>query len=142
MKSTTYKACSACSRLLPIGVFGVRRASKDGRTAACRECLSERDRLRESPKRAAARKAYSKTPEGREAGGRAKREWIKRNAEKRTAQLAVGNAVRDGRMFKPEECEMCGELGRKIHGHHDDYSKPLEVRWVCPPCHKEIHRGV
>ena len=35
-------------------------------------------------------------------------------------------------------CEVCGE--RKTHAHHDDYSKPLEVKWLCKKHHDEHHR--
>lgn len=135
----TYKECSTCNRRLPISGFQIRRASKDGRTAACRECLSERDRLRESPARAAAREAYQKTERGRVAAGRAKLAYIERNPSKRQAHNAVNNAVKDGRMTKPEACEECGGEGI-IHGHHDDYSKPLDVKWLCTACHSAAHK--
>ena len=56
------------------------------------------------------------------------------------ARAALGNAVRSGRIIKPSQCQMCARGGR-IHGHHSDYSKPLEVRWVCAKCHGAIHRA-
>ena len=59
--------------------------------------------------------------------------------EKQSARFTLNNAVRDGKIIKPEACEACGERGL-IHGHHDDYSKKLEVRWLCAPCHSELHR--
>jgi len=34
-------------------------------------------------------------------------------------------------------CEGCESAAQM---HHDDYSKPLEVRWVCRRCHLELHR--
>jgi hypothetical protein len=45
--------------------------------------------------------------------------------------IALGLLVR-----KP--CEACGAA--EAHAHHDDYSKPLEVRWLCPVHHAEYHR--
>ena len=67
------------------------------------------------------------------------KKWQGRNPEKRAAHILVGNAVRDGKVLKPASCECCGQTGR-IHGHHDDYSKPLEVIWLCQPCHGQRHR--
>ena len=58
---------------------------------------------------------------------------------KYAAHKLVGNAVRDGRIKKPESCESCGSNHRSIHGHHDDYANPLQVRWLCPSCHKIWH---
>jgi hypothetical protein len=65
------------------------------------------------------------------------KQWAERNPEKRRAQIAVNNAVRDGRLTKGA-CEVCGATDS--HGHHDDYSKPLEVRWLCAKHHAEEHR--
>lgn len=45
--------------------------------------------------------------------------------------------VRDGHLTKPDKCEVPGCDRSDVHGHHDDYSKPLEVRWLCPAHHAE-----
>ena len=70
-----------------------------------------------------------------------KQKWIENNPEKRRAHHIVNNAIRDGRLFKPNKCSLC-ENAEKIHGHHDDYSKPLDVRWLCVACHKQFHRDL
>lgn len=49
-------------------------------------------------------------------------------------------ALREGRLVRPSTCERCGSGKRLIHGHHDDYSKPLEVRWLCGMCHQIVHK--
>ena len=41
--------------------------------------------------------------------------------------------------FENRPCERGGPAVG-VHGHHDDYYKPLEVRWLCPKCHMERHR--
>jgi hypothetical protein len=63
------------------------------------------------------------------------------HAEKRRAHGAVKYALRTGRMVRPSDCEECfrePEAG-KLHAHHDDYSRPLSVKWLCPLCHKAAH---
>lgn len=64
------------------------------------------------------------------------RQYRKKNPEKYAAHSAVGNAVRDGKLHK-KPCLMCG--AEKVVGHHVDYSKPLDVIWLCQGCHKLIH---
>jgi len=39
--------------------------------------------------------------------------------------------------IKKGVCEVCGDPN--VHGHHDDYTKPLEVRWFCEIHHLELH---
>jgi hypothetical protein len=58
--------------------------------------------------------------------------------QKRSARVAVGNALRDGKLIKSPDCEVCG-TPCDTHGHHDDYSRPLDVVWVCTACHALIH---
>lgn len=89
------------------------------------------------PHRVEARKRYESTPAGKAATDRARRRFIERNPEKRAAHIIVGNAVRDGKLHK-QPCEVCGAAD--VHAHHDDYSKPLNVRWLCPSHHSEHHK--
>ena len=91
------------------------------------------------PHRVKAREDYAKTPKGKKAGNRAKKAWEERNAIKKGAATMVGNAVRDGIIKKGIYCEECGDNHIRLHGHHDDYAYPLDVRWLCPPCHKQWH---
>ena len=63
----------------------------------------------------------------------------KNNPEKKRAHSAVRRAVANGRLVIPPKCESCGK-GRKLQAHHEDYSKPLEVKWNCSTCHNRIHR--
>lgn len=44
-----------------------------------------------------------------------------------------------GELVKPDKCSECGTEGR-IDGHHEDYSKPLEVMWLCGECHRKRHK--
>lgn len=53
--------------------------------------------------------------------------------EKNAARRAVQIAVATGRLVR-QPCEQCG--AEPTHGHHDDYSQPLMVRWLCAPCHR------
>lgn len=60
------------------------------------------------------------------------------NPEKYKAHCMVNNAIRDGRL-KVRPCERCGDaIG--VQAHHEDYSKPLDVTWLCPKHHGERHR--
>jgi hypothetical protein len=58
-----------------------------------------------------------------------------KNPEKYKAHYTVNNAIRGGRLVRPDVCERCGDTA-KIEASHDNYSKPLEVEWLCRPCHR------
>ncbi|KKL25847.1 hypothetical protein LCGC14_2401170 [marine sediment metagenome] len=66
---------------------------------------------------------------------------MKRYPEKVNARHALQWAVRNGSVKKPTRCQSCTLVvpRRGLHGHHADYSKPLDVKWLCPPCHAEEH---
>ena len=58
---------------------------------------------------------------------------------KRQARQAMQTATDKGIIKRGTQCEQCG-AGGIIEGHHDDYNKPLTVRWLCKKCHFEWHR--
>ncbi len=61
------------------------------------------------------------------------------------AQNLCEKAIAKG-VLTPQSCECCGDYGKmkdgrnKVHAHHDDYNKPLDVRWLCQKCHHEWHK--
>lgn len=61
--------------------------------------------------------------------------WARENREKRHAHRAVLRAVANGTLTR-KGCEVCGAYAL---AHHDDYPKPLDVRWLCPKHHGRHH---
>ena len=57
-----------------------------------------------------------------------------RHPEEVRARRFVARAVKRGQLVKPDCCARCGQSG-SIEASHDDYSKPLEVEWLCSTCH-------
>ena len=55
------------------------------------------------------------------------------------ARTTIKNAIRDGRI-KRKPCVICGST--KSESHHDDYSKPFDVRWFCRKHHDIFHRRI
>lgn len=58
---------------------------------------------------------------------------------RRSAHLAVAAAVRSGALVRPGLCSSCSKGDRKIVAHHHNYSKPLDVVWLCNSCHLKLH---
>lgn len=62
------------------------------------------------------------------------------------AQNKLEKAVEAGIVQRKDACEICGSSRRfrdgrsGIQAHHCDYNRPLDVMWLCQPCHHEWHR--
>lgn len=57
---------------------------------------------------------------------------------KAKARTMVSNRIRRGQLER-QPCEVCAAT-EGVQAHHDDYSKPLDVRWLCRKHHGEVHR--
>jgi ribosomal protein S27AE len=133
------KECFKCNQVKPLSEFYAHPQMADGHLNKCKECNKADVRQNYVAKRL----AYAAYYQAREQTARRK-EQVRRYAEnsrklspeKYAAHTAVGNAVLDGRL-KRQPCEVCG--AEKVEAHHDDYSKPLDVRWLCFKHHREVH---
>ena len=133
------KTCTGpCKKEKASTEFQVRRASKDGLTSSCKKCLKERDAARyvqEKGYRAEQHKKYMQTPVAKAIHKKSVEKWEAAHPFRRDAQIALGNAIKGGRV-KRLPCLVCGE---KAEAHHADYSRPLDVMWLCSGHHKEAH---
>lgn len=62
------------------------------------------------------------------------------NPTKKNAYMALDAAIRSGKITRPNVCSGCGctDDEHRIEAHHYDYSKPLDVIWLCTPCHRRM----
>lgn len=147
------KRCKDCGEEKPLEGFYAHSRMADGFLNKCKECVKARvakhrsenldqirsyDRSRGTQEhRIAARKAYAKTDSGKEAHRKGNRKWSSQNKHKRRAHLYVARALMAGKL-KRQACYVCGD--EVTEAHHEDYSKPLDVLWLCDGHHKEIHK--
>jgi hypothetical protein len=150
------KTCKGCGATKPLSGYYLQNGKP---MARCKECVKaavrkhreeniervrEYDRNRPNAKErnkinaARSRRQYHEDPEYRERVLESKRAWQEQNRVKRACHVITGHAIRDGRLVK-QPCEVCGEI--EVDAHHDDYSKPLDVRWLCRKHHAEHHRN-
>ena len=131
------KKCFKCGIEKPIREFYKHARMSDGHFGKCKECAKlDARKNNASPSGIEYERMRNKTPERRRYLRQSAKRWAKDNPEKIKAQNALNNAIRDGKkIVRPDKCEQCGRNADRIHGHHDDYSKPLEVEWLCVKCH-------
>ncbi len=80
---------------------------------------------------------------------RSRDNWISKNRSNQKcrrlkygkAHIVVQGAIITGALVRPSKCSECGVGTDKAIGHHDNYNKPLDVRWLCDKCHLEWHRN-
>jgi len=129
--------CKFCQTVKTVDDFYAHKKSKDGRSTRCKECtkLYEKNR-RQDPRFRDAILAYDRARGSRQTNAYVK-EYRARYPNKYRAHNLVNNSLRDKKLFK-ESCCICGRKDT-IEAHHDDYAKPLNVKWMCSAHHKQWH---
>lgn len=131
----TEKECFKCGEVKHLSEFYKHKKMRDGHLGKCKTCTKS-DSTKHRNDNIDACRIYDRA-RGNRQSQEYLREYRAKNPEKYKAHCAVNNAIRDKRMFKLP-CQECGsEVG--VHGHHEDYSKPLSVIWLCPVHHKQRH---
>ena len=136
----TEKRCFKCGETKPLGAFYRHAMMLDGHLNKCAECTKKdvrQHRLKHPEKHREYDRERARQPHRAAERARRHQEYAAANQEKRKAHLALGRAVRDGKIAKLP-CAFCGEA-ENLEAHHHDYSKPLDVTWLCRPCHRRFH---
>ncbi len=147
-----FKMCKRCNINKPLSEYYAHPRMADGHLNFCKDCTKIRV------------KKYSKTENGilvekKRRFNIKRREWHREYArnkrvkspelikeyqdrwhskypKRKYASTVVQRALKKG-ILKRKPCEICGK--KKVEGHHDDYTKPLNVRWLCKLHHMEVH---
>jgi hypothetical protein len=146
------KACKRCKATKPLSEFYKTRLGSAKHYSRCKECTKAvvrayreagGERYKEycrkkqkEPKHVEARREYMRARP--ELHKRINAKWVAANPEKVKARRAVEHAIKKGKLEKLP-CSVCGSFYR-THGHHEDYSKPLDVNWLCATHHAARHR--
>lgn len=156
------KQCTKCKRVLAITEFWVNR--RRGRVEVrwwCKDCSREyrrkndKEMLLKDPdyfRNQIRINKYKNIERARERNrnywkrnkdeiNKKQREFYKKNKHKARARTILNKAIKSGDIIRPVVCEICKENNQNIVGHHTDYSKPLDVVWVCKRCHSVIHNA-
>lgn len=150
--------CTACLVAKPTHEFAM---EGERQRKQCRECMRAKRRTpkRRALRNAMMRKAQSKAArnasvrkrQGLESVRISQRKKSKRQAakypEKAKVKRLVRSAIEAGHLIRPLACGLCNTIpkpargGRTaIHAHHPDYTKPLEIQWLCQQCHTNVHQ--
>jgi len=84
---------------------------------------------------------FRSTTHGKNTAYEAVKNSIAKHPEKQSARKKVYYALKVGKLIKPEVCQVCSSP-KELFGHHTDYTKPLEVEWICRECHTQQHRAM
>ena len=146
------KLCRGCNELKDVDLFSLSSKYKDGRQTRCKQCMATYYQARHKEIRDEQRRYWEqysssnqehlkqKSRQYRKCNGDKlssyKKQYASNNGPKVSAKNIVRSYILTGRLVKLP-CEVCGK--NPADAHHDDYQKPLDVRWLCRKHHKAWH---
>ncbi len=136
------KKCGKCKKTKPLSSFFKKSNSVDGHQGYCKQCSREY-RCKHYEEQPEYYKNYAKNwrrkNKDRDNFLRRKRRRLGKERQKNLAVTRSQQAEKQGLIVRPLFCEECG-LKKKLYRHHEDYSKPLEIDWLCKKCHLALHK--
>jgi len=136
------KTCFKCNKEKPLASFYKHLGMADGYLGKCKDCakvdannhraknlekVREYDRKRaKEPHRIALQKEQTKM-------------WRETDSRRTKCHNAVARAIRNGNLVQ-QPCARCSS--EKTLAHHESYDLPLEIVWLCQPCHKQRHKEI
>ena len=120
------KRCFKCGEVKPLSEFYKHSKMADGYLNKCKECTKKdvKSRRDEQPEKDLETRLRA----------------CRKNPTHKNANMAVDAAVRCGKLEKPNRCQGCGRSSEetRLGSHHYDYTKPLDVIWLCAACHRKV----
>lgn len=149
------KRCFKCGQEKDRSEFYAHPQMGDGLLGKCKDCTKrdsmqhrekvisdpawidwERGRCRE---KARVRREVMRELGIKEDTSAARARWYFKNKHKIKAQHLAKKAEKNGVLMKPDSCQHCGLKTDRLHKHHHDYSRPLDVKYLCSCCHGMEH---
>jgi hypothetical protein len=136
------KTCFKCNVSKPLVNFYKHSAMADGYLGKCKECTkldannhraNNLERIRQYDRDRA------KNPERSKASAEISKAWRSEDKRRMKCHNAVARAIKSGALTRLP-CVRCKEV--KSLAHHEDYDEPLNVMWLCQPCHKQRHKEI
>lgn len=139
-----HKLCKVCKKKLPLENFSkiknsYKRIYFRNTCKKCYRCTIQKKYIKNNLEkhREMMARAMRNIPMWKKVAYREK--WREKNRQRfnemHRCHVRIMRALKAGKL-KKKSCEVCGV--KNVHAHHEDYSKPLEVRWLCPLHHKNI----
>ena len=129
------KTCFKCGRLQLLDNFYKHPTMADGHLGKCKQCT----KIDVTENRTSKIDYYREYDRVR--GNRQTKEYRDSNRARYSAAYRarelVARCIREKKLFR-QVCEICGN--QNTHAHHDDYAKPLNVRWLCVAHHSRWHK--
>lgn len=124
MKTT--KTCFKCGRTLPLDEFYAHPEMGDGHLNKCKSCTKADVKRHREENPAAELETRLKI--------------CAKNPTRTNANKAIDAAIRAGAIDRPTVCFGCGCTNEehRIEAHHHNYKRPLDVIWLCTPCHRRM----
>jgi len=154
------KKCRECNIEKPLSEYYKHKEMFDGHLNKCKECVKSRvsrhrednieaiqeyDRNRPNSKeRSKKNNERVKNYTGKQKANydTKRKKWFSKNKNKKIVNTYLANAIRGKRKEKGTECEHCGDKNIPLDGHHPSYLNPLDVIWLCKPCHGAEHKKI
>jgi hypothetical protein len=124
--------CTTCGQFLPREEFYTDARLKNGKFGGlrgrCKKCHQEWHA-----------KVYAQRSEVQDK--EKARSLVRGKTLEHKCRVMAHDAVRAGKLIRPSFCPICGISNKikRIEAHHDDYFRPLEVKWMCSQCHADYH---
>ena len=138
------KKCFKCGVAKDLSMFYEHKRMSDGHLGKCKECTkadATKHRLDNIDKIRQYDRDRGKLPHRKESTVKHSKRFSKMHPLSNSAHNRVARALKSGVLKRPDKCSSCEKVG-KVVGHHHDYKEPLNVVWLCQPCHKQLHRDL